>query len=255
MSDVICIAGLCFYPTTAIAYSILAIFAVYRLIRAFTLSGQLQHELGDLFKEVAVFTVVLWGVTWLSTNLYVSTGILYPGGEIEKMINEAWLRSVKAQQCVANIRLSGPFAAYASYADAKLSKYTAVYDATLWVLSQLRGIENVLRLYGPVVLAAAFALYAALLRGVAGAIIGVVLAAWIGVAAYATYAPSNITFLQDYLQTLDFHPFVDLGCDDRLAALYDKDIDGWRSAAAMATLTLSLSLLVGGTAGYLLGRH
>ncbi|MEM4024130.1 hypothetical protein [Pyrobaculum sp.] len=255
MTDVICIAGLCFSPSTAIAYSILAIYAGYKLIRALSIPGQLQHELTDLIKEAAVFAVVLWAVSWIGTNLYKTTGVLYPSDEVKKLIDEAWIRTVKSQQCIANIRLSGPFSAYASYAEAKLSVYTTVYESSLWTLSQLRGIQAVLQQYGPVILAIAFALYAAWLRPIGGAVIGVVLGAWLGVATFATYAPGQITFLQQHLQGMDFHPFVDLGCDDRLANMYKQDIEGWRTVAAMAILTLSLSVLVGGSAGYLLGRH
>ena len=253
--SVVCIAGLCFEVSTAVAYAILAIFAVYRLVRALALPGQLQYELAELIKEAAVFAVVLWSISWLGTNLYQATGVLYPGGEISKLIDEAWIRTVKSQQCIANIRLSGPFSAYASYAEAKLSVYTTVYESSLWTLSQLRGVETALRQYGPVALAIAFALYAAWLRPIAGAIIGVVLGAWLGVVIYSTYAPGQITYLQTQLQGMDFRPFVDLGCDDRLANMYKRDIEGWRTVAAMAILTLSLSVLVGGSAGYLLGRH
>lgn len=255
------VLGLNFDVNTAIAYSILTIFAAYKLIRALALPGRLQEELGDLLKEVAVFFVVLSAITLLPSVVAVTptstayNSTLTVGNSINTLINEAYMRIVKAQQCIANIRLSGPLGAYGSYADAKLSLYTTVYESALWWLNQLSGLQYVLAIYGPVVLAIAFAIYAAWLRPVGGALIGVILGMWIGVLLFAYYAPSGIQILQGQLASMDFHPFISIGCDDQLVKMYSVDIQAWRSLLALAVLTMSLSTLIGGTAGYLLGRH
>ncbi|MEM1568941.1 MAG: hypothetical protein QXI84_10710 [Thermofilaceae archaeon] len=239
----ISIAGLSVSLNLVLPYTILAIYAAYKIIKMYVERGTVQ-ELSDVFKEVAVFATVVGLITIFSS---------WPAPQgIDNMLEQAWNRTVKAQQCIANIRLSGPFAAYASYAEAKLSKYTVVYDNALWLLSQLQGMYRVLSQWGPTVLAIAFAIYAAWLRPIGGALIGVVAGAWLGLAVFSAYAPQGIQFFNI---TADYHPFTAIGCDDSLASLYSQDIDGWRALVAMATLTLSLSLLLGGTAGYVLGRH
>lgn len=237
------IAGLPVNINDVLPYTILAIYAIYKLAKVYVERAPV-HELGDVFKEVAVFAFVT-GIIVIFSSWPAPQGI-------DLLLDQAWHRTVKAQQCIANIRLSGPLAAYSSFAEAKLSKFLVVYDNAIWLLSQLQGIYKALLQYGPFILAIAFAIYAAWLRPIGGAIIGVVAGAWLGLAIFAYYAPQNIQFITI---TDDYQPFASLRCDDNLVTAFSQDIDGWRTLAAMATLTLSLSLLVGGVAGYVLGRH
>lgn len=257
------VLGLPVSVNLALPYLIINIAMAYKLLRAYLAKEALTHELGDIIKEVAIYAFVmgvLFGIdhTWSSGPPLVNAALQgAQPTDINALINEAWVRMVKAQQCIANMRLSGPLSAYAPYAEAKLSVYLAVYDSSIWWLSQLRGVELVIYYFGRYLLAIAFALYAFWLRPIAGAIIGVIIGAWLGVLTVAYYGPqTGIKFIANQIAGEDYHPIeavVD-HCDDHLMSLYQQDIDAWRALLAMSILAMSLSMLVGGTAGYVLGR-
>jgi len=250
--------GLEFTWNTAVTVTILAIVA---LIETFKLLGRVQRleaALADVLKEIAV----LFTVVFFIMNLwqFVPVKVASPQEVISKLqltVDEAYCRTVKMEQCVANIRLTGPAGAYAGYAEAKFSKYKSLYEQAIFMYNQLAGLARYLTEYGPTILAAGMLIYAAWLRKVGGVIIGIFTGLWVGL-ALLTGALQIIPSCTNKVGVWDrdFKPIEAIGCDnDIVNALqtYTDDYTQWQLALAYAWLFLIAAPAVGAAVGYLLG--
>jgi hypothetical protein len=250
--------GLAFAWNSAVTITILAIVALIETLKLFGRVQRLEVTLADVLKEIAI----LFTVVFFIMNLwqFVPVKVTSPNEVINKLqlvVEEAYHRTVKMEQCVANIRLSGPAGAYAGYAEAKFSKYKPLYEQAVWMYSQLTGLARYLAEYGPTILAAGMLIYAAWLRKVGGVIIGIFTGLWVGLALLAgavNIIPAAYNKVGVWGE--DFHPILDVGCDDDIVnALQTRtnDYEQWQLALAYAGLFLIAAPAIGGAVGYLLG--
>jgi hypothetical protein len=243
---------------TAVTVTILAVVALVETLKLLGRMQRLEAAVGEVFKEIAV----LFTVAFFIANLwnFIPVSATSPQEVISKLqltVDEAYCRVVKMEQCVANIRLSGPAGAYAGYAEAKFSKYKSLYEQAVFTYSQLTGLARYLAEYGPTILAAGMLIYAAWLRKVGGMIIGVFTGLWIGLAVLAG-ALQIIPSCTNKVGVWDrnFIPIEAIGCDnDIVNALqtYTDDYTQWQLALAYAWLFLIAVPAVGAAVGYLLG--
>jgi hypothetical protein len=250
--------GLAFTWNSAVTVTILAIVALIETLKLLDRVQRLEVALADVLKEIAV----LFTVVFFIMNLwqFVPVSVTQPKEVIDKLqlvVDEAYCRVVKMEQCVANIRLSGPAGAYAGYAEAKFSKYKSLYEQAVFMCNQLAGLAQYLAQYGPPILAAGMLIYAAWLRKVGGVIIGVFTGLWIGLALLAG-ALQIIPSCTNKVGVWDrnFIPIEAIGCDnDIVNALqtYTDDYTQWQLALAYAWLFLIAAPAVGAAVGYLLG--
>ena len=260
---------------SALTYAILAIVAGYQAVKILTRQEPLEAALAETTKEILVTAVVAAMVLYYSAN-FVNLGSVSPQGVVDALqsvAQEAYLRTVKIAQCVANIRLSGPASAYAGYAEAKFSIYDSLYEQAVWMYNQLAGLARFLAMYGGLALGLGLTVYAAAARRIGGIVIGVVLGLWIGLAVLASAASQSIKYCAT--QGLgpwgeDFHPFLNIGCDNELLATLQgnatttstttsssascDDYAGWQMAIAYAWLFLLIAPSLGLAVGYLLGQ-
>jgi hypothetical protein len=215
----------------------------------------LETLFADILKELAVlFTVVffimkLWQL--IPVKVTLPTEVV---NKLQLVVDEAYNRTVKMEQCVANIRMSGPLGSYSGYAEAKFAKYKSLYEEAIWTYSQLVGLARYLVEYGPPILAAGMLIYAAWLRKVGGVILGVFIGLWVGLALVAGAVNVNLDAIHKVgVWGRDFHPIWDIGCDNDIVAAADKDYTQWQMALAYASLFLIAAPTVGGAVGYLLG--
>jgi len=250
--------GLAFAWNSAVAITILAIVALIETLKLLGRVQRLEAVLADVLKEIAV----LFTVVFFIMNLwqFVPVKVTSPQEVISRLqlvVDEAYSRTVKMEQCVANIRLSGPAGAYAGYAEAKFSKYKSLYEQGVWMYSQLTGLARYLAEYGPPILAAGMLIYVVWLRKISGIIIGIFTGLWVGLALLAgavNIIPAAVNKVGVWGE--DFHPILDVGCDNEiLDALqtYTDDYTQWQLALAYAWLFLIAAPAVGGAVGYLLG--
>jgi hypothetical protein len=250
--------GLAFAWNSAVTITILAIVALIETLKLLGRVQRLETTLADVLKEIAI----LFTVVFFIMNLwqFVPVKVTSPQGVISKLqlvVEEAYSRTVKMEQCVANIRLSGPAGAYAGYAEAKFSKYKPLYEQGVWMYSQLTGLARYLAEYGPPILAAGMLIYAAWLRKIGGVIIGIFTGLWVGLALLAgavNIIPAAVNKVGVWGE--DFHPILDVGCDDDIVnalQTYTDDYVQWQLALAYAWLFLIAAPAIGGAVGYLLG--
>jgi hypothetical protein len=250
--------GLAFAWNSAVTITILAIVALIETLKLLGRVQRLEATLADVLKEIAV----LFTVVFFIMNLwqFVPVKVTSPNEVINKLqlvVNEAYSRTVKMEQCVANIRLSGPAGAYAGYAEAKFSKYKPLYEQAVWMYSQLTGLARYLAEYGPPILAAGMLIYAAWLRKVGGVIIGIFTGLWVGLALLSgavNIIPAAYNKVGVWGE--DFHPIWDVGCDNRILddlQTRTNDYEQWQLALAYAWLFLIAAPAIGGAVGYLLG--
>jgi hypothetical protein len=250
--------GLAFAWNSAVTVTILAIVALIETLKLLGRVQRLEAALADVLKEIAIlFTVVffimnLWQLIPVKATL--PNEVI---GKLQLVVEEAYLRTVKMEQCVANIRLSGPAGAYAGYAEAKFSKYKSLYEQAVFMYNQLTGLARYLAEYGPAILAAGMLIYAAWLRKVGGVIIGIFTGLWVGLALLAgavNITPAAVNKVGVWGE--DFHPIFNIGCDDEIVGAlqtYTDDYAQWQLALAYAWLFLIAAPAVGAAAGYLLG--
>jgi hypothetical protein len=250
--------GLAFTWNSAVTIIILAIVALVETLKLLGRVQRLEAALADVLKEIAI----LFTVVFFIMNLwqFVPVKVASPQEVINKLqlvVNEAYSRTVKMEQCVANIRLSGPAGAYAGYAEAKFSKYKPLYEEAVWMYSQLTGLARYLAEYGPTILATGMLIYAAWLRKVGGVIIGIFTGLWVGLALLVgavNIIPAAVNKVGVWGE--DFHPIWDVGCDDDIVnalQTYTDDYEQWQLALAYASLFLIAATTIGGAVGYLLG--
>ena len=250
--------GLAFTWNSAVTITILTIVALIETLKLLGRVQRLEAALADILKEIAV----LFTVVFFIMNLwqFVPVSVTQPNEVISKLqlvVDEAYSRTVKMEQCVANIRLSGPAGAYAGYAEAKFSKYKPLYEQAVWMYNQLTGLARYLAEYGPPILAAGMLIYAAWLRKIGGIIIGIFTGLWVGLALLA-FAVSIIPAAVNKVGVWgeDFHPIFDIGCDDKIVSAlqtYTDDYIQWQLALAYAWLFLIAAPAIGAAVGYLLG--
>jgi hypothetical protein len=250
--------GLAFTWSSAVTVAILAIVALIETLKLLGRVQRLEVAISDILKEIAV----LFTVVFFIMNLwqFVPVSATQPQEVINKLqlvVDEAYLRTIKMEQCVANIRLSGPAGAYAGYAEAKFSKYKPLYEQAIWLYSQLTGLARYLAEYGPPILASGLLMYAAWLRKVGGLVIGIFTSLWVGLALLAGAVNIDLDAVNKVgVWGEDFHPVVDIGCDNRIVGAlqtYTKDYEQWQLALAYAWLFLIAAPAVGAAVGYLLG--
>jgi len=250
---------------SALTYSILALAAGYEVFKIFTRQEPIEAVLGEVVKEVLITAVVVSAVLYYSPEL-INIKVADPYrvvDQLQSVAQEAYLRTVKIAQCIANIRLSGPLSAYAGYAEAKFGIYTPLYEQAVWMYNQLAGLARFLAQYGGVAVSLGLAIYAAAARRIGGIVIGAVLGLWIALAILAAAASDQIMYCATQKIKRwgdDFHPFIDRGCDDDLASSLDPaksgycaDYAGWQMAIAYAWLFLFIAPAVSLAVGYLLG--
>jgi len=250
--------GLAFAWNSAVTVMILAIAVLIETLKLFGRVQRLEAMFVDILKEIAV----LFTVVFFIMNLwqFVPVSVTLPGKVISKLqlvVDEAYERTVKMEQCVVNIRLSGPAGAYAGYAEAKFAKYKSLYEQAVWVYNQLTGLARYLAEYGPTILAAGMLIYAAWLRKVGGIIIGIFTGLWVGLALLAgavNIIPAAVNQVGVWGE--DFHPVLNIGCDNSIVnalQTYTNDYEQWQLALAYAWLFLIAAPAIGGAVGYLLG--
>jgi hypothetical protein len=267
--------GLAFTWNSAVTVMILGIVVLIETLKLFGRVQRLETMFADVLKELAV----LFTVVFFIMNLwqFVPVKVTSPNEVINKLqlvVEEAYCRVVKMEQCVANIRLSGPAGGYAGYAEAKFSKYKSLYEEAIWIYSQLVGLARYLAEYGPTILAAGMLIYAAWLRKVGGVIIGIFTGLWVGLALLAgaveiipaCYATSKmgslipISFpipIPGLVWAEDFKPIAAIGCDNRILDALQlpslNDYAQWQLALAYASLFFIAAPAVGAAVGYLVG--
>jgi|ADKH01.1.fsa_nt_gi hypothetical protein len=246
--------GLAFTWNSAVTVAILAIVVLIETLKLLGRAQRLEVALADVLKEVAI----LFTVVFFIMNLwqFVPVKVTSPQEVVDKLqtvVEEAYCRVVKMEQCVANIRLSGPAGAYAGYAEAKFSKYKSLYEQAIWLYNQLTGLARYLVEYGPTVLAAGMLIYAAWLRKVGGVVIGIFIGLWVGLALLAGAVQINNTCINKTgVWGEDFKPIASIGCDDGIVNAID-DYEQWQRAVAYAWLFLIAAPAIGAAVGYLLG--
>jgi hypothetical protein len=248
--------------TSALTYSILALVAGYQIFKIFTRQEPIETVLGEVIKEVIITAVVVSAVLYWSQEL-INIRVSSPqavADQLQSVAQEAYLRTVKIAQCIANIRLSGPLSAYAGYAEAKFGLYVPLYEQAVWMYNQLSGLARFLAEYGGLAVSLGLAIYAAAARRIGGIAIGAVLGLWIALAVLAAAATSQIKYCATQKMGIwgaDFHPFLDRGCDDGLLHSLKEgncvDYSGWQLVIAYAWLFLFIAPAISLAVGYLLG--
>ncbi|MFZ8842354.1 MAG: hypothetical protein ACO2PM_26175 [Pyrobaculum sp.] len=247
---------------SALTYSILALAAGYQIFKIFTRYEPVESVLGEVLKEVAITAVVVSAVLYWSHEL-INVQVSSPQtvvDQLQSVAQEAYLRTVKIAQCIANIRLSGPLSAYAGYAEAKFGIYVPLYEQAVWMYNQLAGLARFLAEYGGLAVSLGLAIYAAAARRIGGIAIGAALGLWIALAILAAAATSQVKYCATQKVGKwgdDFHPFIDRGCDDdllrSLKETYCVDYTGWQLVIAYAWLFLFIAPAISLAIGYLLG--
>jgi hypothetical protein len=250
--------GLAFTWNSAITVMILAIVVLIETLKLFGRMQRLEEMFADILKEMAVLFIVVFFI--MNLGQFISVSVTNPQEVINKLqlvVEEAYKRTVKMEQCVANIRLSGPAGAYAGYAEAKFSKYKSLYEQAIWMYNQLVGLAQYLAAYGPPILAAGLLIYVVWLRKIGGIIIGIFTGLWIGLVLLAgavNIIPVAINNVGVW--GADFHPIFDIGCDDRIVEdlrTNTNDYSQWQLVIAYAWLFLIAAPAIGAAVGYLLG--
>ena len=267
--------GLAFTWNSAVTVAILAVVVLIETLKLFGRLQRLEAMFADILKELAVLFIVVFFI--MNLWQFIPVKVTSPNEVINKLqlvVDEAYCRVVKMEQCVANLRLSGPLGSYAGYAEAKFSKYKSLYEEAIWIYSQLVGLARYLATYGPPILAGGLLIYVAWLRKVGGIIIGIFVGLWVGLALLAgaveiipqcyvvskmgSFIPISFPIpVPGLVWAEDFKPIAAVGCDNRildalkLPAL--DDYDRWQLALAYASLFLIAAPAIGGAVGYLIG--
>ncbi len=271
--------GLAFTWHSAITITILAIVVLIETMKLFGRLQRLEAMFAEILKEIAVLFMVVFFI--MNLWQFIPVSVTSPNEVINKLqlvVEEGYCRVVKMEQCIANIRLSGPAGAYAGYAEAKFAKYKSLYEQAIWMYNQMAGLARYLAEYGPPILAAGLLIYVAWLRRIGGMIIGIFTGLWVGLALLAgaleiipicytlNQGPTAlISFLIPFpipapglVWIEDFKPIVAIGCDERIlnslkVPLLD-DYEKWQLALAYVSLFLVAAPAVGLAVGYLLGQ-
>ena len=269
--------GLAFTWHSAITIMILAIVVLIETMKLFGRLQRLEAAFADILKELAVMFLVVFFI--MNLWQFIPVKVTSPDEVINRLqlvVDEAYCRVIKMEQCIANIRLTGPAGAYAGYAEAKFSKYKSLYEQAIWMYNQLTGLARYLATYGPPILAAGLLIYVAWLRKIGGIIIGIFTGLWVGLALLAGAvnilpqcyiisgmgSPIQISIpfpipAAGAVWAEDFKPIAALGCDNRILSAIryvdDKDYEKWQLALAYASLFLIAAPAIGAAVGYLLG--
>jgi hypothetical protein len=268
--------GLAFTWHSAITITILAIVVLVETMKLFGRLQRLEAMFAEILKEFAIVFMVVFFI--MNLWQFIPVKVTSPQEVINKLqlvVDEAYCRTVKMEQCVANLRLTGPAGAYAGYAEAKFSKYKSLYESALWMYNQLVGLARYLAVYGPPILAAGLLIYVAWLRKLGGIIIGIFTGLWVGLTLLAgaleiipqCYIVSGVGSLipislpipvPGLVWAEDFKPISAIGCDNRildsLKAPELDDYEQWQLALAYAWLFLIAAPAIGAAVGYLLGQ-
>jgi hypothetical protein len=246
--------GLALTWNSAVTATILAIVVLVETLKLLGRVQRLETMLADILKEIAILFTVVFFIMNLWQFIPVSAAspqeVIY---KLQLVVEEGYCRIVKMEQCVANLRLSGPLGAYAGYAEAKFSKYKTLFEQSVWVYSQLVGLARYIAEYGPTILAAGMLIYAAWLRKVGGVIIGLFIGLWVGFVLLVGAVQIG-TGCTDKIGVWgeNFMPLTCQGCDDRIVNAIGDYIQ-WQLVAAYAWLFLIAAPAVGAAVGYLLG--
>jgi hypothetical protein len=267
--------GLAFTWHSAITITILAIVVLIETMKLFGRLQRLEAMFAEILKEFAIVFMVVFFI--MNLWQFIPVKVTSPQEVINKLqlvVDEAYCRTVKMEQCVANLRLSGPAGAYAGYAEAKFSKYKSLYESAIWMFNQLVGLARYLAEYGPPVLAAGLLIYVAWLRKLGGIIIGIFTGLWVGLTLLAgaleiipqCYIVSGVGSLipislpipvPGLVWAEDFKPISAIGCDNRILDSLRfpqlDDYEEWQLALAYAWLFLIAAPAIGAAVGYLLG--
>jgi hypothetical protein len=269
--------GLAFTWHSAITITILAIVVLVETMKLFGRLQRLETMFAEILKEFAIVFMVVFFI--MNLWQFIPVKVTSPQEVINKLqlvVDEAYCRTVKMEQCVANLRLTGPAGAYAGYAEAKFSKYKTLYESALWMYNQLVGLARYLDVYGPPILAAGLLIYVAWLRKLGGIIIGIFTGLWVGLTLLAGALeiipicywlsgsgsiPIPIFFpipIPGLVWAEDFKPISAIGCDDRIIESLKiprlDDYEQWQLALAYAWLFLIAAPAIGAAVGYLLGQ-
>jgi len=270
--------GLAFTWNSAITVMILAVAVLIETMKLFGRLQRLEAMFADILKELAVLFLVVFFI--MNLWQFIPVKVTSPNEVISKLqlvVDEAYCRVVKMEQCVANIRLSGPAGSYAGYAEARFSKYKSLYEQAIWMYNQLVGLARYLATYGPPILAAGLLIYVAWLRKIGGIIIGIFAGLWVGLTLLAGAVeiipicywlsgmgsiPIPISFplpisIPGLAWAEDFKPITAIGCDNRILDSLKfpglDDYEKWQLALAYASLFLIAAPAIGAAVGYLLG--
>jgi len=269
--------GLAFTWHSAVTVMMLAIVVLIETMKLFGRLQRLEAMFSDILKEIAVVFLVTFFI--MNLGQFIQVKVASPDEVIARLqivVEEGYCRTVKMEQCVANIKLTGPAGAYAGYAEAKFSKYKSLYEQAIWMYNQLVGLARYLAAYGPTILAAGLLIYVAWLRKIGGIIIGIFTGLWVGLALLAGAVevipicywlsglgsiPIPIIFPIDITGLAwaeDFKPITAIGCDVRILNSLKlprlDDYEQWQLAIAYAWLFLIAAPAIGAALGYLLGQ-
>ena len=270
--------GLAFTWNSAITVMILAVAVLIETMKLFGRLQRLEAMFADVLKEIAVLFMVVFFI--MNLWQFIPVKVTSPDEVIHRLqivVEEGYCRTVKMEQCVANLKLSGPAGAYAGYAEAKFSKYKSLYEQAIWMYNQLVGLARYLATYGPPILAAGLLIYVAWLRKIGGIIIGIFAGLWVGLALLVGAVeiipicywlsgmgsiPIPISFplpisIPGLAWAEDFKPITAIGCDNRIldSLKYPglDDYEKWQLALAYVSLFLIAAPAIGAAVGYLLG--
>ena len=272
--------GLAFTWHSAITIMILAIVVLIETMKLFGRLQRLEAAFADILKELAVMFLVVFFI--MNLWQFIPVKVTSPDEVINRLqlvVDEAYCRVIKMEQCIANIRLTGPAGAYAGYAEAKFSKYKSLYEQAIWMYNQLTGLARYLATYGPPILAAGLLIYVAWLRKIGGIIIGIFTGLWVGLALLAgaleiiphCYVVSGMSIFSTPISipfpipfpisgpglvwAEDFKPIAAIGCDSKILQTLTllNDYAKWQLALAYASLFLIAAPAIGAAVGYLLG--
>jgi hypothetical protein len=269
--------GLAFTWHSAITITILAIVVLIETMKLFGRLQRLEAMFAEILKEFAIVFMVVFFI--MNLWQFIPVKVTSPQEVINKLqlaVDEAYCRTVKMEQCVANLRLSGPAGAYAGYAEAKFSKYKSLYESAIWMYNQLVGLARYLAEYDPPILAAGLLIYVAWLRKLGGIIIGIFTGLWVGLIllagaveiipqCYMVSGQGSIPLpislpipVPGLVWAEDFKPISAIGCDNRILDSLRfpqlDDYEEWQLALAYAWLFLIAAPAIGVAVGYLLGH-
>ncbi len=275
--QVILPGGLAFTWHSAITVAILAIAVLIETLKLFGRVQRLEAMFADILKEIAVLFMVVFFI--MNLWQFIPVKVTSPDEVITRLqivVEEGYCRVVKMEQCIANIKLSGPAGAYAGYAEARFSKYKSLYEQAIWMYNQLVGLARYLATYGPPILAAGLLIYVAWLRKIGGIIIGIFTGLWVGLTLLAGAVeiipicywlsglgsiPIPISFpipIPGLVWAEDFKPITAIGCDNRilesLKVPHLDDYGQWQLVLAYAWLFIIAAPAIGAAVGYLLGQ-
>ena len=196
-----------------VALIVAAAYAAWRTLEAVGF-GSLRDVLEGV-KELAVVAFVLWYGLGQAAGVFPSLDAASVDSTYRGVWREAYEVYVDVGQCIANIALSGPAAAYASLASAKLEPIRDAAAQTLQTSAMLRAVVQFLAEWGGAILAAGLFVFGGWSRPIGAAIIAMPLAYSAALALHAA-SPTTQALAENWYEDREWWPVQALGCDNQI---------------------------------------